>query len=743
MSKVNTRVTINANIKQNGNQEITGQVLNSVLNTMVDDYAEQEKLTELESEVSQLGKEVNREAKIGSIIGAGNSFVGPVQICELASNTVYRVKIENWDVTGITPDPTSFLFRLMISVDGGTSQTDLIKVTTNNQLEDEYTVVTPANDKILCYLGGRCAVGIKGIVHIECDYDKTVKYNTCVSAYFTGVKSLSVTNIGNSCTVIFPKDTTLHIRRLMGGNMYSHDFGSTEETYTISYDQTLFYDVANDSLSVSNAGTFNINKIALLSYDGRTFSGVLSSFANKEYSYYVAKQNPISVYFTSIKQPSFSFNNSSKTVTVVLPGNCTMRLHSSYVGTVQSIDLREERTFQVAYDQALYINVNTGNLSVAYSNSSEDRSRITLLSYCGTGLNGPLAGFILGDLARLDQEKIITIGTSEIIELNHESKKFLEQIKAKNNRLNGSTPQDKLLVLLHFSDIHASSRALQRLLQFYSYYNPIVPINDIICTGDIVNNKYSDGINWWDAISGSQKILLCLGNHDVTEGTHGYMESEHTQQELYSRYFAPYIANWGNVQIQENKTYWYKDYTTEKVRVVCVNQFLIGDDDTEQQSWLASVLADAFTNGLSVVGLVHCPPNGSISVDCNFTALDPSLPSSIKENSSMATVHTFINSGGKFICWLVGHVHCDYIVKSDIYPEQLFVAIANAYCGQVDADCERVQGDKSEDCFNIISFNTELKLIKIFRVGVSIDSYMRQRNTICIDYDSQVIVSQS
>ena len=51
MSKVNTRVTINANIKQNGNQEITGQILNSVLNTMVDDYAEQEKLTELDGDI--------------------------------------------------------------------------------------------------------------------------------------------------------------------------------------------------------------------------------------------------------------------------------------------------------------------------------------------------------------------------------------------------------------------------------------------------------------------------------------------------------------------------------------------------------------------------------------------------------------------------------------------------------------------------------------------------------------------
>ena len=58
MSKINTRATINANIKQNGNQEITGQVLNSVLNTMVDDYAAQEKLTELEGTTDTLQYEL-------------------------------------------------------------------------------------------------------------------------------------------------------------------------------------------------------------------------------------------------------------------------------------------------------------------------------------------------------------------------------------------------------------------------------------------------------------------------------------------------------------------------------------------------------------------------------------------------------------------------------------------------------------------------------------------------------------
>ena len=82
MSKVNTRATINANIKQNGNQEITGQVLNSVLNTMVDDYAEQEKLTELESEVPEFGgKTLKYEVN--------ENYIEP---CVLEKGVVYRVE---------------------------------------------------------------------------------------------------------------------------------------------------------------------------------------------------------------------------------------------------------------------------------------------------------------------------------------------------------------------------------------------------------------------------------------------------------------------------------------------------------------------------------------------------------------------------------------------------------------------------------------------------------------------------
>lgn len=54
MSKANTRAIIDANIRQNGRQLITGQVLNAVLNSMVTDYAEQAALDDLKEKVDAL-----------------------------------------------------------------------------------------------------------------------------------------------------------------------------------------------------------------------------------------------------------------------------------------------------------------------------------------------------------------------------------------------------------------------------------------------------------------------------------------------------------------------------------------------------------------------------------------------------------------------------------------------------------------------------------------------------------------
>lgn len=73
MSKQSIKATIDANIKQNGVQAITGQVMNSVLNQMVDNLAEEasttEKLTELEGTIDDFKDGFSRN---------GNNIFDPI-----------------------------------------------------------------------------------------------------------------------------------------------------------------------------------------------------------------------------------------------------------------------------------------------------------------------------------------------------------------------------------------------------------------------------------------------------------------------------------------------------------------------------------------------------------------------------------------------------------------------------------------------------------------------------------------
>ena len=67
MSKTNTKATINANIKPNGVQAITGQILNSVLNQMVDDYGTQEDMTAVQTAIPTLATKTELTALVNDV----------------------------------------------------------------------------------------------------------------------------------------------------------------------------------------------------------------------------------------------------------------------------------------------------------------------------------------------------------------------------------------------------------------------------------------------------------------------------------------------------------------------------------------------------------------------------------------------------------------------------------------------------------------------------------------------------
>lgn len=104
-------------------------------------------------------------------------------------------------------------------------------------------------------------------------------------------------------------------------------------------------------------------------------------------------------------------------------------------------------------------------------------------------------------------------------------------------------------------------------------------------------------------------------------------------------------------------------------------------------------------------------------------------------NSSFVDkVKTFITSGGEFICWLSGHTHDDDFGRLETDPKQVDSNISTASDHNRSGDHIAKTGLRSQDCFNIMGFDTVDKVIKIMRVGRNYDRYMQCKDTMCYDY---------
>ena len=301
-----------------------------------------------------------------------------------------------------------------------------------------------------------------------------------------------------------------------------------------------------------------------------------------------------------------------------------------------------------------------------------------------------------------------------------------------------------IFTLLHFSDIHADYANIDRIVKYNNYLGGRVA--DAVCTGDMVRLKYSDGFDWWSKF-GAQAVLTCIGNHDCTEGSGSYMQSDHTQAELYAQYIEPFLTYWKepdtSVSSQENKSYYYKDYTYYKIRLIAINDYLTGSEATEQNAWLQTALADAIINGYSVIILTHQFGKNLTKLQCTFTS-----QSNIGEDSNIeaykSSVQSFIENGGDFVCWLCGHTHRDYILKSTVYPTQLFLCVTTAQANEIQSsEAIRPYGDKAQDAFNLVSIDRTSKIIKIVRVGQDKDWMLRRLETLVIDYEHATVISNN
>ena len=103
------------------------------------------------------------------------------------------------------------------------------------------------------------------------------------------------------------------------------------------------------------------------------------------------------------------------------------------------------------------------------------------------------------------------------------------------------------------------------------------------------------------------------------------------------------------------------------------------------------------------------------------------------------TVQNFIDDDGKFITWICGHTHVDFVYTTSEFPNQLWIVVA---CGLLsnNLDIDRTDGTKNQDAFNILTFDTNTELVKVIRVGADRDRSMRHLGTMSIDYNTHSVI---
>ena len=311
--------------------------------------------------------------------------------------------------------------------------------------------------------------------------------------------------------------------------------------------------------------------------------------------------------------------------------------------------------------------------------------------------------------------------------------------KANSGNYNNLTSPE-IFTIAHFSDIHGNIFAIKQMQMFKDTFKKY--IDDMICTGDVVADKLSDGTAFWDNSDGS--ILICIGNHDSL-GADGWSNPV-SQQTLYDTYISPYESKW-NALIVSGHSYWYKDYADKKIRLIAVDGTIFdATEQAAQMNWLTATLSDANANGYAVIGAVHFPPMPSTfhKIESNFSALlhdtagDMSQFAWSKYNGDiLQAVDDFIDAGGNFVCWLSGHTHYDNVSYDTRFPRQLFVTISCALPnGMFDERMRSSEYYKTGILLNTVSVDLVRKYIKLLRYGAEWDDVLRHQGSCVIEYGS-------
>lgn len=569
-----------------------------------------------------------------------------------------------------------------------------------------------------------------------------------VVAYATGS---SKTTITSSTTVMVPQDATLlwyASRMADDDDILPPD--SLEILDTLKNKVGAMDPVLQNAVNSLNELYVDVD-VSEFTFEGCNESG---STGNRELQ--SVRTTPGEVYQITLSSKEWATTYVKSTAAVFFAQHCTTNAVATAQGYVYDrntgVRLRFDRpsdipslTFVFEAKQPWVIFSFRGDVGESVDVTITKLSELTALGATIEGLDLQLEELRNG--IGLNQD-IVTVngGFTEL------DAKFQALVRRKNQ--NASSQGNKPCVLLHFSDLHGYTGALNRILEFDETFSQY--IDDMIHTGDTANNNFGDPNRFQDL--DDAYVLNVIGNHDywVSGAWSSRVIAEQTQ--VYEKYIKPFadyhdseLNGSGITQPEDAESiglcYYYKDYTESKLRLIVLDCMYWDEDEN---TWFASVLEGARTLGYSVLCADHYCPHSSWTPmrECTFQSvvagINTSDTDSILAPAAAATLQAAIDNGLQFVCWIFGHHHRDQFGYLADYPIQFAMAVDKAANNEShERDSKRMTTGRTVDCFNIITIDTTCKIMSVMRIGNNRDKFMRQKNYLVFDYANGKIIHNS
>jgi hypothetical protein len=279
----------------------------------------------------------------------------------------------------------------------------------------------------------------------------------------------------------------------------------------------------------------------------------------------------------------------------------------------------------------------------------------------------------------------------------------------------------------------------------------------------VVYDRPDESFDWYNQLrlESNVDVLTVVGNHDWNYSIGG------NKERTYNNIIAPMVngttgAVDGIIQpsdaSEEFRFYYYKDYKT--VRFIAIYASV---DSTEQLAWLVNVLEDARINNKHVIignhqsfasalaSMKYATPDAWYNNVPNtfFSGFGSIQSSSFNMGGGDITaaycqaVKDFMDAGGVFVCWLSGHHHIDHFYDlndTDTYGHQLMLNTGCVSQDELDGDSVRKGSIGNKDLYNFVSVSTEMKMLKVLRIGSNTDYLGRSKIVFTYNYGIHKII---